>query len=210
MGTSERRNREKEQRKNDILNVAEQMFYENGFAATTMDEIAEKTELAKGTLYLYFPNKEALYNAIVLRGMDLLIELFAQAVEQQQSGLSRIRAIGDAYYEFVVAHQNYAMIMSLSASRELSEASPEIVAARQSKDAELFGIMKQAIETGQRDGSISSDLDAQKTAFLVALLTQNYMSTVLQNVEQIQRGFSMDLHEASQLYFAFIERALSG
>ncbi len=209
MGTSERRYREKERRKNDILNVAEQIFYENGFAATTMDEIAEKTELAKGTLYLYFPNKEALHNAIVLRGMDVLLERFAGAVEKQQSGLSKIRAIGDAYYEFVVEHQTYAMIMSSSTSRELSEASPEIVAARLSKDAELFGIMKEAIETGQRDGSINSDLDAHKTAFLVALLTQNYMSAVLQNVAQIERGFSMDLHEASQLYFDFVQRALT-
>lgn len=209
MGTSERRYREKERRKNDILNVAEQIFYENGFAATTMDEIAEKTELAKGTLYLYFPNKEALHNAIVLRGMDVLLDRFAGAVEKQQSGLSKIRAIGDAYYEFVVEHQTYAMIMSSSTSRELSEASPEIVAARLSKDAELFGIMKEAIETGQRDGSINSDLDAHKTAFLVALLTQNYMSAVLQNVAQIERGFSMDLHEASQLYFDFVQRALT-
>ncbi len=208
MGTSERRRREREQRRNAIMTVAEQIFFENGFAATTMEEIAEKTELAKGTLYLYFPNKDSLYHAIVLRGMDVLIDLFTKAIRKGDTGLEKIRAIGDAYAQFVDTHRTYAVIMSYSKSFDIPEGSPERTEALQSKDARLFDIMKEALETGQQDGSIRADMDTHKIAFLIALLTQSYMAILLRKAEQIRHGFSMEPQEASDLYFNFIARAL--
>ena len=46
MGIAERKEREKEQRKNDIINAAERMFFTKGIAATTMEDIAEERRAA--------------------------------------------------------------------------------------------------------------------------------------------------------------------
>jgi len=54
MGISERRMREKEQRKKEILDKAERLFFSRGYDDVSMDEIANEVELNKATLYLYF------------------------------------------------------------------------------------------------------------------------------------------------------------
>ena len=72
MGTSERKERERKRRKNQILNAAISLIEEKGFDKTTMDEIAEQTELSKGTLYLYYNDKASLFQAIKKRALQYL------------------------------------------------------------------------------------------------------------------------------------------
>ena len=100
MGIAERKEREKEQRKNDIVDAAERVFFDKGHENATMDDVAEEAELSKGTLYLYFKNKEDLYLAIHLRGNRILHSLFEKAVKNQKTGIEKTRAIGKAYIEF--------------------------------------------------------------------------------------------------------------
>ncbi|NJK86044.1 MAG: helix-turn-helix transcriptional regulator [Bacteroidales bacterium] len=83
MGISERKEREKEQRRSDIVDAAEKIFFKKGFEYATMDEIAEQAELSKGTLYLYFKSKEELLYAIHLRAMKIIKGLFESAIDQK-------------------------------------------------------------------------------------------------------------------------------
>jgi len=68
MGINERREREKEVRRDAILDAAENIFFSKGVDSSSMDEIASRAELSKGTLYLYFKNKDELYHGIIHRG----------------------------------------------------------------------------------------------------------------------------------------------
>ena len=74
MGTRERREREKENRRNQILNAAKEIFMSKGLRAATMEEIARKAELSPGTIYTYFRNKEELYAVLNLIGLQYLYE----------------------------------------------------------------------------------------------------------------------------------------
>ncbi len=65
MGTSQRKDREKEARREQILQAAAKLFSEKGFEAATMAQIARQAELAPGTLYLYFKSKDELYFALL-------------------------------------------------------------------------------------------------------------------------------------------------
>ena len=58
--------RRKEARPEEILDAALELFSEKGFSATRMIDIAKKAGISKGTLYLYFENKEAVFRAVVL------------------------------------------------------------------------------------------------------------------------------------------------
>ena len=57
--------RRKHARPQEILEAALAVFAEKGFAATRMDEIAARARVSKGTIYLYFPSKEAVFKALV-------------------------------------------------------------------------------------------------------------------------------------------------
>lgn len=70
-----RRTRRKDARPSEIREAALALFSERGFAATRLGDVAERAGVGKGTIYLYFPNKEELFRAVVRH--DLLPNLEA-------------------------------------------------------------------------------------------------------------------------------------
>ena len=72
MGIQERKERERERRRQQIIVAAKRVFSKNGFSRTTMEDIAKEAELSPGTLYLYFKNKEELYASLSLRILQYL------------------------------------------------------------------------------------------------------------------------------------------
>lgn len=68
------RRRRKEARPGEILSAALEVFAERGFAATRLDDIATRAGVSKGTVYLYFENKEALFKAAVEAAMRPAVE----------------------------------------------------------------------------------------------------------------------------------------
>lgn len=61
--------RRKEARPQEILAAALACFAERGFAATRLDDVAQRAGITKGTLYLYFPNKDELFEAVVRQAL---------------------------------------------------------------------------------------------------------------------------------------------
>ena len=57
--------RRKAERPGEIIDAALELFVAKGFMATRLDEVAQRAGVSKGTLYLYFENKEALFKAVV-------------------------------------------------------------------------------------------------------------------------------------------------
>ena len=77
-------------RKNQIMNAAEQVFAKKGFDEARMDDIAEQTGLSKGTLYLYFKSKEDLVIAILDR---IFLGAFKQLQTPKAVGASATEAV---------------------------------------------------------------------------------------------------------------------
>ena len=65
MAVRKRERRDPQQRKAEILEAALALFAERGFAATRMEDVAVRAGIAKGTVYLHFPDKEALFIELV-------------------------------------------------------------------------------------------------------------------------------------------------
>jgi AcrR family transcriptional regulator len=68
------RRRRKEARPHELTAAALALFVEKGFSATRLDEIAARAGVSKGTLYLYFDSKEALFKAVITEGVVPTIE----------------------------------------------------------------------------------------------------------------------------------------
>jgi AcrR family transcriptional regulator len=63
------RQRRKEARPGELTAAALELFVERGFAATRLDDVAARAGVSKGTLYLYFNSKEALFKAVIEEGI---------------------------------------------------------------------------------------------------------------------------------------------
>jgi AcrR family transcriptional regulator len=128
MGTQERRAREKERRREQILQSARRLFWKNGYEGTTMPKIADAAELAPGTLYLYFPSKEALYAELLIEGYDRLIETLKKAVGRKTSPRAKAEALIGGFFDFAAGHPEYFDIIFFVIQREgrrIEEVFPE-------------------------------------------------------------------------------------
>ncbi|WP_054031428.1 TetR/AcrR family transcriptional regulator [Desulfatitalea tepidiphila] len=73
MGIQERKEREKERRRQQIMVAAKRIFANKGFGRATMEDIANEAELSPGTLYLYFRSKDELCVSLSLRVLEYLL-----------------------------------------------------------------------------------------------------------------------------------------
>ncbi|MDN8615083.1 TetR/AcrR family transcriptional regulator [Variovorax ginsengisoli] len=79
-------------RENQLLAIARSLFARDGYERTSMRDIAEVADITKAALYYYFPNKEALYERVVLESMQSLVDDVSAAVAAADSPTARIRA----------------------------------------------------------------------------------------------------------------------
>jgi len=74
--------RRKEARPEEITAAALELFVERGYAATRLEDVASRAGVSKGTVYLYFANKEELFKAVVREGLVSPLEAFKGAADQ--------------------------------------------------------------------------------------------------------------------------------
>lgn len=165
MGIAERKEREKENRRSAILDAAEEVFFSKGIENTTMDEVAERAEFSKGTLYLYFKNKNELLHGIVARGLEILYRLFQTAAEKEEKGIDKIKAIGRAYADFYKTKPNYYSAILHQETQEFQSGELEEgsnIALCQELGERIIDLLRQIVKTGSRDKTIRRDLDPAK------------------------------------------------
>jgi AcrR family transcriptional regulator len=84
-GQAKRSGESIDRRRQSIVNAAFEEFTRKGFAAARMDDIAARARVAKGTLYLYFHSKQALFQAIIQQELSPVIEAAAGTIEPDES-----------------------------------------------------------------------------------------------------------------------------
>ena len=86
--------RRKEARPQELLDAALELFVEKGFAASRAEEVAERAGVSKGTLYLYYPSKQALLQAVIAHHLiDRFSAGVAQAAQFQGSAADLLRSL---------------------------------------------------------------------------------------------------------------------
>lgn len=113
MAVAERRLREKQARRSQILDAARELFFAKGFESTTVEEIATRTELSKGAIYLHFPSKEEIYITLMLEGSEILYEMLRESVDADLPADTLLRRLGQAYLRFYREYTGYFRMLFL-------------------------------------------------------------------------------------------------
>lgn len=209
MGIAERREREKEQRRNMILDAAEKLYFSKGVEVTTMDDVAAEAELSKGTLYLYFKNKDDINFGINFRGLEILKSLFIQAVESTELGIEKVRAIGEAYFRFALEHSDYFRMMMLMNPKNINFEEPESHGVKCHECAEeVMGVVSGAVQAGIDDKSIRPDLDPMKTAYTLWGQSTGIIQIITMQGEHLAEHHHIDSQEFLAYGFEMIHHSL--
>mgnify|MGYP002637718696 CR=1 FL=1 len=167
MTVAERRERERAQRRDHILDAAERAFYTLGLDAARMEHIAEEAMLGKGTLYLYFRNKEQLLMGLAARRQRRMLRAYEDVISRTPDGvgIELVRELLQTYADHLRTPEAH---LRLALSRWATGV-PFDTEADESSEIEsnlqrLFTTVCAAIEAGQADGSIRDDLTAERVA----------------------------------------------
>lgn len=96
------RQRRKEARPGELTSAALQLFVEKGFAATRLDDVAARAGVSKGTLYLYFDSKEALFKAVIEEAMLPVLDAGDDLVEKYEgSAAALLRELIGAWWQLI-------------------------------------------------------------------------------------------------------------
>ena len=110
MGTAERRERERMEMKELILQTATKQFERNGYEKMTIRSIASEIEYSPRTIYLYFKDKDELLYAMSIKGFSLFVNKFESVLEIKDP-FERLQALNVAYFEFAFENPGYYDLM---------------------------------------------------------------------------------------------------
>lgn len=210
MGIAERKEREKQQRRTDILDAAEKVFFSGDFRDGTVDDVAAEAELSKATLYLYFESKEDMYFAVHMRGMQRLGEMFQQVAASEEKGIDKVQAIGRAYYEFSKKYPDYSRAM-IHFEKKLCLLGDKAELATQMHETgqTVLGMVQAALQAGIEDGSIRPTLDPGKTALLLWAQSDGVINLIHGMGEHLKECHGTGPDELMEASFDLLSLALS-
>jgi AcrR family transcriptional regulator len=157
-GTASRRERERAQRRDDILRAAREVFFQRGFQTVTVDDIAIAAEVGKGTVYLYFDTKETILAHLLLEGLDaLVVDLeTSYAFDQVCDASTRLRRGAIAYLKFFQNNPEYYRLM-MAFDRGQFQASIDPALYQEVLERSLHGLelLERAVKQAQAEGLIT-------------------------------------------------------
>src|SRR5450830_620406 len=121
MARSERKEREFNTRRAEILEQAEKIFAAKGFHNVTMVEIAGASGFSIGALYQFFKGKEHLYTTMISEKIDLMYDEIHQEVKSTKDLTGKIATLIDAQLHFVENNSDFLRIFLRGENEALSE-----------------------------------------------------------------------------------------
>lgn len=182
-------------REHQLLAIARRLFAQHGYDRTSLRDIAEAASITKAALYYYFPNKDALYERIVLESVQQLHDQVAAAVAQAKGPTARVRAFMEAS-----AHvQDHGRDRWIAGSNAFWQAATggQRMAALKLRDS-YEGLLRQCIAEGIAAGEMRAVDPAMAGRFLLSALNQmprwHRPDGKLSAVEVMQQFLDMLLH----------------
>ena len=162
LGLRERKKRETAER---IYRTALNLFSERGYDATTVEEIAQAAEVAKGTFFNYFPTKDAVLSHAGQRQMQLVYDAMAgDPAFEERSVYEQLTLVFDTLAAGIQDDREAMRVVSLEVYRSVSAFSDTTSSARQ-----LYELLLDIVRRGQERGELRAGIaePAESMALLV-------------------------------------------
>ncbi len=165
-----------ERRREEILRVSTRLFASAGFACTDLQDVADKLGVGKGTLYRYFPTKQALFEAAVeraIRGMRSAIDAAAGGIADP---LERIGAAVRVYLAYFDAHPECVELLMQERAHLTERRKPRYFEHREENRSEWEAVYRALIARGLvRDMPVDRIMDTLGSLVYGAMFT-NYFA----------------------------------
>jgi AcrR family transcriptional regulator len=138
--------------KNQIIKTATELFARYGLKKTTMDEIAEKTGIAKGTIYIYFESKEKLFVAIVNKEAEEYFQKLESVINVCPNPEEKIKTFVRSFFEIIFDYINLYNV-TFNTMSEINNLMPTLQTELEQYYARVNEIIRNILQQGIADGS---------------------------------------------------------
>jgi AcrR family transcriptional regulator len=182
--TSDRR----EERRQAIIEAAARLFAELGYSACEMERVAAELGIAKGTLYLYFPSKEALFYCCVDNGMRQMQAAVGKAAEEAGDAIDRIARGIRAYLQFFEDHPEHVELLIQERANFKSRSRPTYFEYREANRQKWRSVHEGLISAGRYRDDIPVEriMDAIGNLLYGTMFTNHFIGRSVSLTEQYQ------------------------
>jgi AcrR family transcriptional regulator len=206
MGIKERKEREKERRRQQIMVAAKRVFSDKGFSRATMEDIAKEAELSAGTIYLYFKNKDELCASLTLRILQYLQMRVEHVYNEKNLDVNgKVDSLKEALYDVYefdpLILRNMFHLHSSETFKNLSSELLEDINRLSRKSIRTIGlIFKDSLQDG-----IFANRNAMEIAYVVWAV---FSGLALWEESRKTFAYEGDLKETLELAFEIIRSGL--
>lgn len=154
--------KEKDLRKQHILDSAEEVMKRDGLNKLSISAVAKEARLAQGTLYLYFKKKEEIIAQLTVRSRGRLLQMFHDGIRAANDPLEQLRNILFANYKFFKEENLYHDLVSFYEVSAEQEEPKELYQASQNISALVTSVLDRA----KTQGLVRADLDASEFTYI--------------------------------------------
>lgn len=147
-----------------VLDDAMELFWVNGFGATSTQDLCERTGLGRGSLYNAFSGKRQLYSRVLERYRESGTAPLLSVLEGPGSARDRLRAMMSRVIDLDLADPDRKGCLAINAAVELAGRDPEVKEAVQQHFARVEAAILAVIREGQRSGELNGRRDAAQVA----------------------------------------------
>lgn len=207
METNNRKTRERLNRKSEILDAAERIFFKKGFENSTMDDIALEAEFTKKTVYSYFKSKEDIYYEIMLRGYKILNCISKTMLEKEKSDseICNIKILGKAFIKFSLEYKGYfKAIVDYENKYYANNVSDELYKKCDEEGEYTLNILKESIENGIKKGEITEKFASVDISLTLWSCVLGFANLIDKKEEYINKVYDRTASEVLENGFEII------
>jgi TetR/AcrR family fatty acid metabolism transcriptional regulator len=183
-----------------ILDAAERIFADKGFFNARMADIARASDVAVGTIYLYFKGKDDLLIALFESHMERVNQSMAAASASASTPLARLEAMVKTHLELVRRYPDLAEILTV----ELRQSAKFMKQAANPRFGEYLELMVQVVASGQDSGVFSRAIPAPMVARMIFGIIDELALAWL-----LSQGESFDIERAPGWVCALVMNGLT-
>ncbi len=154
MGSPEKRKKEKENKKNTILRAARKLFFDRGFKFVTVDSIAAKAGVSKGSIYLYFDSKEEIYAQVLITDNIEHNKEIKKFADKEATAAQLLLEYSQIYINYFLEHNElFRILMTFMLQTEqmnlTKEQNAELIRTTNDNIKVISTIIQKGIDSGE-------------------------------------------------------------
>ena len=184
-----------------MLKAATSIFAKEDFHKVTMEEVAKKAGVGKGTIYRYYKNKEDLYFSIISRGLETLYRYISRLVSREKDTLSKLRRVIFCALRFFELNKSFVKVF-LQEEVKFKTMGYEECKENLSKSIDL---VEELILKGQEEGVLKEINVSQAASLLIGMAKELF----LREIEAPSKlGLSKNVELISEIFFFGVAREI--